>query len=242
MRAIVGIAVVLCMALSPAISSAQTIPYRLLPGKCGIATELGFQEDMTSLLSTFRYGISQNINGSLTLGLSFVAEELILGGMILPGFSVPPVPVFAVGFGAVGGLGKTGLDYWLTVDSGVAFGELVYDPTGETVIDLRTLAVVTRAGLMKKIKLGTGLVFAPLIGVSNRQTWADIESELIMNIARRSDNIWSGLAGLAVEISSKLSVAGTVEFSFGEESQIFCITNVDRSHIVLYSIALSFRP
>lgn len=243
MRKVVGIAMVLYLTSAPVISFAQTIPYQLSSRKYGIATELGIQEDMTSLLGAFRYGISRNISGSLDLGLGFVEEELILGDRTLPGFSIPPVPVFAVGFGAVNGLGQTNLDCWLSVDSGFAFGELVYDLTGRTVITLRTVAIIARAGLMRRIDLGHGFALAPLAGISNRQTWADLGSEIVnMTQETRSDNIWSGQAGLTVEVLSKLSITGTVEFSFEEESQIFRITDDDRSHIVVYSMALSFHP
>jgi len=243
MRRMFGIAMLLCLTSAPVVSSAQTIPYQLSSGEYGFAIEPGIQEDMTSLLGAFRYGIFHNISGSLTLGLSSVEEKLILGDLVLPGFSIPLVPVFAIGLGAANGLGQTGLNYWLSVDSGFTFGELVYDPTGETVVTLRTAAIITRAGLMKRIGIGRGLVFAPLAGISNRQTWAELGSDLInMTQETKSDNIWSGQAGLAVEVSSKLIITGAVEFSFKEESQIFSIADFDRSHIVAYSVALSFRP
>lgn len=242
MKKKIGIAMVLCLTSVPVISFAQSVPYQLSPRKCGVAAELGFQEDMTSLVGTFRHSMFWNISGSLTVGLGFVDEDLILGELTLPGFSIPPVPMLGMGFSVVNGLARTGLDCWSSVDFGAAFGELVYESTGRTVVSLRTVAIFTRVGLMKRIRLGPRLAFVPLAGVSNRRTWANLGSEIV-NITRktRSDSVWSGQTGVIVEVSSRTSIIGAVEFSFQEEGQIFRITDADRSRIILYGIALSFR-
>jgi hypothetical protein len=243
MKKIVRLAVVLHLTSAPIISYAQTVPYQLSSGEYGVAIELGLQEDATSLVSSLRYGISQNLSASLAAGLGFADEDLILPeGLVLPGISIPPAPVLGIGFGTVNRLGQTGLDYWSSIDFGVTFGEVVYDPTGETLITLRATAMIIGVGFMKKITIGSDLALVSLVGISNTQTWVDWESE-IMNIAEtESDNVWSGQMGLIVEVSTKMSIMGTVGFSFQEEYPALSIANAEPSRNIIYNIALSFRP
>jgi hypothetical protein len=216
--------VVLLLTSAAAISYGQSEQYRLSPGEYAVAVGLGFLEDATLLDSSLIYGISQNLVGSLVVGLGFVEED-----PIVPGVSIPPVPMFAVGFGTVDALGQTGLDYCARVDFGVDFGKFVEDATDRTIMTLRAAVTGLGFGFAKEIATGSDLVIVPSAGISYSYTWTTLESRIVDFTETESDADWGGQIGLTVRISPKMSVAGAVGFSF-EESDI------------VYSISMLFRP
>jgi len=192
------------------IAHAQTELHGFSSGEYAIGVELGFLEDLTALQGNLTYGISQNIAGFLLAGLGFPEDPEI------PGVSMPPIQIFGVGLATSDRLGQTGLDYWSTVDVGIALGEFVEDTTDTTIMTSRATAIGVSVGLMKAITTESDLVFFPLAGISYAYTSGTSKSKLIDFSQSERDGSMSGQIGLTARISPKMTVGGTVVFSFEE--------------------------
>jgi len=86
-------------------------------------------------------------------------------------------------------------------------------------------------GLMKEIALESKLTLVPFAGIYWTNVWTTTESkvpEFSLNESESYD-YWGGAFGLMVELSPKVNIAGTIEFSF-------------ESSDVVYIIGLSFQP
>ena len=193
--------------------------YQLPLNTYSLGMGIGFAEYSKTLSVSLEYGILSDLEGSFSAGLEFVKESE-------PGISVPPSPIFSIGAYSKRTLGQTDLELVSVGKFFIESSKIVDDYTEET-LTIRVISLSGGAGLTKKIEMESNVTISPFFMLINSQSWVTAKFGSISE--SESANCFSGQMGLDVDISTNVSLMGSVVFSFEDSN-------------MAYSIYISFRP
>ena len=178
-------------------------------------------QDAIGIRGNFSYGMSSHTRIALISNIGFLARNLYGSEL-----DVPPSLMIGIQPVHTSPLGQTGLDYFLTgvfyrgFSSGIS--RRLDDPTYERLLSVRTNGLSGGGGISKRLETNFSWVLNPFCGVSYSRSWTRVSRkegpEIRLN---RVSSRYGGRVGLAIELSSMISVIGTFRVSFEDFNNSF---------------------
>ena len=170
--------------------------------------------DLRFNIRTFRasldYGYSEDIKVSLIPGVSFTDVRLV---------DVPPSPSCEVRLTNMGALGTTNLDYFVIGSFGADYSQF-HAACG--VLHLVNMQLRGGVGLSHTLQTQGSWVLKPYFGSFYSNIWKNISTTNAILIDRTS-GLFTGEAGIEVELTPTISAVGTWVFSFESSDAHFRI-------------------
>ena len=160
--------------------------------------------------TSFDYGYKSDTKISLIPGLGFTQVELA---------DVPPAPSFELRIMNIGPFGSTELDYYIVGNFGVVYRQL---HISQSVLHLVEMNLKGGIGFAHTMHLNNDVVLRPFFGGYYTNIWTNISTTSRI-FADRTSGIFTGEAGVEIELTPTINLTPTWIFSFENSDTYFKI-------------------